>query len=108
MSSDKQNFTNSDNSKTGRYWLTLNEISDVIVKPCVMTGSSSAVRPFHTSNSTQRQPASRTCRYISTEELPASWPAEAQKPCFHLHAAATSGLKGNIYQTSKLFFTDEL
>lgn len=56
---------------------TLKEISDVMVKPCVMTGSSSAVRPFHTSSSTQRQPASSTCRYISTEELPASWPAAA-------------------------------
>lgn len=57
---------------------TLKEISDVIVNPCVMTGSSSAVRPFHTSSSTQRQPASRTCLYISTEELPASWPAETR------------------------------
>lgn len=55
---------------------TLKEISDVMVNPCVMTGSSSAVRPFQTSNSTQRQPARRTCLYISTEELPASWPAE--------------------------------
>lgn len=55
---------------------TLKEISDVMVNPCVMTGSSSAVRPFQTSNSTQRHPARRTCLYISTEELPASWPAE--------------------------------
>lgn len=55
---------------------TLKGISDVMVNPCVMTGSSSAVRPFQTSNSTQRQPARRTCLYISTEELPASWPAE--------------------------------
>lgn len=55
---------------------TLKEISDVMVNPCVMTGSSSAVRPFQTSNSTQRQPARRTCLYISTEELPASWPAK--------------------------------
>ena len=54
---------------------TLKEISDVMVNPCVMTGSSSVVRPFQTSNSTQRQPARRTCLYISTEELPASWPA---------------------------------
>lgn len=58
------------------YSHTLKEISDVMVNPCVMTGSSSVVRPFQTSNSTQRQPARRTCLYISTEELPASWPAE--------------------------------
>lgn len=58
---------------------TLKEISDVMVNPCVMTGSSSAVRPFHTSNSTQRQPARSTCLYISTEELPASWPAKTQR-----------------------------
>lgn len=57
------------------YSHTLKEISDVMVKPCVMTGSSSVVRPFQTSNSTQRHPARRTCLYISTEELPASWPA---------------------------------
>lgn len=55
---------------------TLKGISDVMVNPCVMTGSSSAVRPFHTSNSTQRHPARSTCLYISTEELPASWPAK--------------------------------
>ncbi|TNN24900.1 hypothetical protein EYF80_064974 [Liparis tanakae] len=50
-----------------------------MVKPCVMTGSSSAVRPFHTSSSTQRQPASSTWRYISTEELPASCPAAGRR-----------------------------
>lgn len=50
-----------------------------MVNPCVMTGSSSAVRPFHTSNSTQRHPARSTCLYISTEELPASWPAKTQE-----------------------------
>lgn len=64
---------------TRLYARTLNGISDVMVNPCVMTGSSSAVRPFHTSNSTQRHPARRTCRYISTEELPASWPAATQR-----------------------------
>lgn len=62
---------------------TLKEISDVMVNPCVMTGSSSAVRPFQTSNSTQRQPARRTCLYISTEELPASWPAETTEEDIH-------------------------
>lgn len=46
-----------------------------MVKPWVMTGSSSAVRPFQQSSSTQRQPDRSTWRYISTEEFPASWPA---------------------------------
>lgn len=57
---------------------TLKEISVVMVNPWVMTGSSSAVRPFQQSSSTQRQPDSSTCRYISTEELPASCPAGTQ------------------------------
>lgn len=65
---------------------TLKDISVVMVNPWVMTGSSSAVRPFQQSNSTQRQPDRSTWRYISTEEFPASWPAvkhqqnEAQNP----------------------------
>lgn len=74
-----------------------------MVNPCVMTGSSSAVRPFHTSSSTQRHPARRTCLYISTEELPASWPAETQKIKKHY-----GGLKYkatlHIVSYSKRFF----
>lgn len=54
---------------------TLKDISVVMVNPWVMTGSSSAVRPFQQSSSTQRQPDRSTWRYISTEEFPASWPA---------------------------------
>lgn len=57
--------------------VTLKEISVVIVKPCVMTGSSSVVRPFQQSSSMHLHPDRRTCLYISTEELPASWPAES-------------------------------
>lgn len=58
-----------------RLWPTLKEISVVMVKPWVMTGSSSVVRPFQQSSSMQRHPDRSTCLYISTEELPASWPA---------------------------------
>lgn len=47
-------------------------ISVVMVKPWVMKGSSSGGRPFQQSSSTQRQPLSSTCRYISTEEAPVS------------------------------------
>lgn len=50
-----------------------------MVKPWVMTGSSSVVRPFQQSSSMQRQPDRRTCLYISTEEFPASWPAALHK-----------------------------
>lgn len=50
-----------------------------MVKPWVMTGSSSVVRPFQQSSSMQRQPDRRTCLYISTEELPASCPATRAK-----------------------------
>lgn len=57
------------------YKCTLNDISVVMVNPWVMTGSSSAVRPFQQSSSTQRQPDNSTWRYISTEEFPASCPA---------------------------------
>lgn len=60
---------------TTSYGSTLKDISVVMVNPCVITGSSSAVRPFQQSNSTQRQPDKSTWRYISTEELPASCPA---------------------------------
>lgn len=59
--------------------LTLKEISVVIVKPWVMTGSSSVVRPFQQSSSMQRHPDKSTCLYISTEEFPASWPAAKHK-----------------------------
>lgn len=59
--------------------VTLNDISVVMVKPWVMTGSSSVVRPFQQSSSMQRQPDRRTCLYISTEEFPASWPAALHK-----------------------------
>lgn len=78
---------------------TLKEISDVMVNPCVMTGSSSAVRPFQTSNSTQRQPARRTCLYISTEELPASWPAETTEEEIQntLNYFSPSFLTGNSF-----------
>lgn len=63
--------------------VTLKEISVVMVKPWVMTGSSSVVRPFQQSSSMQRHPDRRTCLYISTEEFPASWPAA--------HTNTTSG-----------------
>lgn len=62
-----------------RWSVTLNDISVVMVKPWVMTGSSSVVRPFQQSSSMQRQPDRRTCLYISTEEFPASWPAALHK-----------------------------
>lgn len=53
---------------------TLKEISVVMVKPWVMYGSSSWGRPFQQSSSTQRQPVSSTCLYISTDDRPVSWP----------------------------------
>lgn len=77
-----------------RWSVTLNDISVVMVKPCVMTGSSSVVRPFQQSSSMQRQPDRRTCLYISTEEFPASWPAALHKEtnstwgCIHPQSTA--------------------
>lgn len=58
---------------------TLKRISVVMVNPWVMMGSSSGGRPFQQSSSTQRQPASSVCRYISGEEIPENWPAAEEQ-----------------------------
>lgn len=58
---------------------TLNDISVVMVKPCVMIGSSSGGRPFQQSSSIQRHPVSNTCLYISTDDRPVNWPTERGK-----------------------------
>jgi len=53
--------------------LTLRTISEHIVKPWVMIGSSSTPLPSQQSSSTHLQPASSAWRYISTDDLPVSW-----------------------------------
>lgn len=101
--------------------VTLKGISVVMVNPCVMKGSSSWGRPFQQSSSMQRQPLSRTCRYISTEELPVSCPAKhgedghrnvtglprkeggKAKPCHHQERGKKYRILVNHRLTQKLY-----